>query len=99
MKVLESEAKNLLSGQGISVPKGRVVTSVQEAVETAEMIGFPVAIKAQIPMGRRLKAGGVWFARTRAETTEAVNRMLGLSIHGFSVWHILVEEKLDIATE
>lgn len=37
--------KRMLDDAGVPVPKGRVVESVEEALEAAEEIGFPVVIK------------------------------------------------------
>ncbi|MDX1385774.1 MAG: acetate--CoA ligase family protein [Thermoanaerobaculia bacterium] len=41
----EAEAKALLRAQGIPVPAGRVVTDLDSAVEAADAIGYPVAVK------------------------------------------------------
>jgi acyl-CoA synthetase (NDP forming) len=41
----EHEAKRLLAGAGIPVPAGRVVDSVEAAVEAAAELGYPVALK------------------------------------------------------
>lgn len=99
MKVIESEGKGLLKGEGIPVPDGAVVTSAEEGAEVAATLGRPVAVKVQIPAGRRMKSGGVRFANTPQETSEAVGALLGAIIHDFRVEHVLVEEKLDIAAE
>jgi succinyl-CoA synthetase beta subunit/citryl-CoA synthetase large subunit len=99
MKVIESEGKGLLKGEGIPVPDGAVVTSAEEGAEVAATLGRPVAVKVQIPMGRRMKSGGVRFASTAQETSAAVGALLDSAINGFRVEYVLVEEKLDIATE
>lgn len=41
----EVEAKHLLAAKGIAVPEGMVATSVEEAVATAERLGYPVVMK------------------------------------------------------
>jgi succinyl-CoA synthetase beta subunit len=99
MKVIESEGKALLKGEGLPVPNGSVVTSPEEAAAVAAALGCPTAIKVQIPSGRRMKSGGVRFAKTPQETSEAVGALLNTTINGFRVEHVLVEEKLDIASE
>lgn len=99
MKVLEFEAKMLLMGQGLPIPKGEVITSPEDAARVAQTVGWPVAVKAQIPIGGRMKAGGVHFAATPAEATAAAERLLGRQIRGFPVDRVLVEEQVDVATE
>ncbi|KAF0974840.1 hypothetical protein FDP41_006314 [Naegleria fowleri] len=41
----EFESQHLLSIYGIDVPQTKVVTTVEEAVEAAKLIGFPVVLK------------------------------------------------------
>lgn len=43
--LLEPEAKELCSQYGIPIPRSKVVTSVEEAIEAADEIGFPVVVK------------------------------------------------------
>ena len=57
-RLLEFEAKALLRAAGIATPKGRMAASVEDAAAIASEIGFPVVLKAQIPVGKRGKAGG-----------------------------------------
>ena len=99
MKVIEAEAKALLKGEGISVPDGAVVSSAEEGAGVAAALGRPVAVKVQIPTGRRMKSGGVRFATTPQEASEAVGALLGSVIHDFHIDRVLVEEKLEIAAE
>ena len=99
MKVLEFEAKALLSGEGIAVPEGEVITSADAAATAARAIDGPVALKVQIPMGRRMKAGGIRFAGTPEEAAASARELFGSMIHGFPVDRVLVEEKLEVAAE
>lgn len=99
MKVLEYEAKAILSQTGLPIPGGRVAASADEAESIARELGGPVVLKAQIPMGRRMKAGGVLFADTPAEAAAQVRDLLGKTINGFPVDSVLVETKLAIAAE
>lgn len=91
MRLYEWEAKVLLKEQGIPVPEGARVSNPDEAAEAAERLGLPVAIKAQVPRGGRMKAGGVRFARSAAEVQEAAAAMLGRELLGFRVDEVLVE--------
>jgi succinyl-CoA synthetase beta subunit len=99
MKVLECEAKLLLAASGLTVPEGKTVTTAQEAVEAARQLGHPVVIKAQIPSGGRMKAGGIRFADTPEEAAEASAALFAQPLLGHPVHTILVEERLDIVRE
>ena len=99
MKVLEFEAKALLKSRGLPVLHGHLVTSAEQAAAAAEALAGPVVIKAQVPIGGRMKAGGVCFARTPQEAASAAAALLSSQIRGFAVERLLVEEKLDITSE
>jgi succinyl-CoA synthetase beta subunit/citryl-CoA synthetase large subunit len=99
MRVLEFEAKALLKNQGMSVPRGEVVTSAAEAREAAAKIAGPVVLKAQIPSGRRMKAGAVVFAANPDEAASAAGSLLGRSINNFAVDRVLVEERIAFERE
>lgn len=56
----EREAKELLSGFGLSVTRERLATSPDEAAAIAVEIGFPVAMKIESPgIAHKTEAGGV----------------------------------------
>ncbi len=58
MKVHEYQAKELLRGFGVAVPRGRVAASAGEAEEAYRALGAGTAVvKAQIHAGGRGKAG------------------------------------------
>ena len=59
MKLHEYQAKEAFADAGIGVPESRLATTVDEAVAAAEAIGLPAAIKAQVHVGGRGKAGGI----------------------------------------
>jgi len=44
-QVGETEAKKILKAYGFDIPKGEICVSVDQAVEMAEYIGYPVAMK------------------------------------------------------
>jgi succinyl-CoA synthetase beta subunit len=58
-----------------------------------------VVVKAQIPAGKRGKAGGVCFASGPVEASQAASSLLGGCLLGHSVDQLLVEERLDIERE
>ncbi|HEY91673.1 MAG TPA: succinyl-CoA synthetase subunit beta [Dehalococcoidia bacterium] len=98
-KLLEYQGKRLLKDMGIPVPRGDVATTPEEARQIAAGIGKPVAIKAQIGVTGRFKAGGIKFADTPAEAEKAAAGLLGQNIKGARVSRVLIEEQLDIERE
>ena len=78
MDVHEYQAKELLSGFGVPVPKGAIAFSPDQAVYAAtELGGWNWAVKAQIHAGARGKAGGVKICKTYNEVRAATEGMLG----------------------
>ena len=59
MKLLEHQAKEILSRFGIPVPRGTVVETAAQAAAAAEVFGPRVVLKAQVLAGGRGKAGGI----------------------------------------
>jgi len=99
MDLLEYQGKQLFSKHGVTVPEGRPASSVQEAVEAAEGLGYPVVIKAQVLIGGRGKAGGIKLAKDRSEAEEHAKAILGMDIRGFTVHEVYVEKASDIDEE
>ncbi|MCH9054089.1 MAG: acetate--CoA ligase family protein [Proteobacteria bacterium] len=98
MNFEEHAAKPLLEAAGIAVPKGRLVTSAEEASSAAAELGASV-IKAQVPAGKRGKAGGIRMADTPDEAATAADAILAMEIGGHAVERLLVEERIAIARE
>jgi succinyl-CoA synthetase beta subunit len=99
LKLLEYQAKQVFRKFDIPIPKGGVARIPKEAEEAARMVGGPVAIKAQLPVGGRGKAGGILFADTPEEAAEIAGKLLGSRLKDLEVKKVLVEEKLDIGKE
>src|SRR5918911_1586470 len=99
MDLLEYQGKQLFRGHGVPVPEGRPATTVAEAVEAAEELGYPVVVKAQVLIGGRGKAGGIKLAGDRAAAEEAATAILGMDIRGLTVHELYVERASDIAEE
>ena len=99
MDLLEYQGKQLFAKHGVTVPEGRPATSVTEAVEAAEELGYPVVIKAQVLIGGRGKAGGIKLAKDRSEAEEHANAILGMDIRGFTVHEVYVEKASEIDEE
>ncbi len=98
MNFEEFAAKPLLAASGISVPQSQLATTPDEAAQAAEQIGG-VVVKAQVPTGKRGKAGGIQLADTPDEARTHASAILGMNIGGHTVEKVLVEAKSDIAFE
>src|SRR5947208_5975515 len=99
MDLLEYQGKQLFRKHRVPVPEGRPAVSVEEAVEAAEELGYPVVVKAQVLIGGRGKAGGIKLAKDRSEVEEHANAILGMDIRGLTVHELYVEKASDIAEE
>ena len=69
-----------------------------EAVDAAHELGR-IAIKAQVPIGGRGKAGGIAVAHTPEEAEREAARILAMDIRGYPVSSVWCETGLDIAAE
>ena len=98
MNFEECAAKPLLDEEGIAIPRGKVATTLEQAGKIADEIG-PCVVKAQVPSGKRGKAGGIKLAKTPQEAEAAAGEILGMHIGGYKVEKLLVEEQKDIERE
>ncbi|MBM4322186.1 MAG: ATP-grasp domain-containing protein [Deltaproteobacteria bacterium] len=98
-RVLEHIGKQILHGNGIAVPSFFVAAGKTEADQAGDNLGYPVVIKALVPVGKRGKAGAVRFAENRGELEKISEEMLSMSVRNFPVEKLLVEKKIDIAQE
>ena len=72
MDIHEYQAKELLAGFGVPVPRGGVAYSAEQAVYRAvEIGGDRWVVKAQIHAGGRGKAGGVRLCASDADVRQA----------------------------
>ncbi|MFQ6068721.1 MAG: ADP-forming succinate--CoA ligase subunit beta [Candidatus Bathyarchaeia archaeon] len=99
MKLFEHETKTILTKYGIPIPSGAVATSPTEAKEVASQLRSPYAVKAQVLVAGRGKAGGIQFASTLEEVAEVSAKILSMKIEGFEVNSVLIEEKIEIKKE
>ena len=67
MKLHEYQAKHVFADAGIPTPGSALATTADEVVEVAEDLGYPVAVKAQVHVGGRGKAGVRLLTETIAE--------------------------------
>jgi succinyl-CoA synthetase beta subunit len=98
LKLLEYQAKEVLSSLGIAIPPGRVARTPDEAAAACAELG-PVAVKAQVPVGGRGKAGGIKLAKSPDEARAAAAQIIGMDIKGFKVPLVYCESALEIERE
>ncbi|HMB76877.1 MAG TPA: ATP-grasp domain-containing protein [Kiloniellaceae bacterium] len=98
MNFEEYAAKPLLAAAGIAVPPGRLARTPDEAAEAAAAIG-PCVVKAQVPTGKRGKAGGIKLAADAAEARTHAAAILGMEIDGHRVEKLLIESQVPIRRE
>jgi succinyl-CoA synthetase beta subunit len=89
MLLIEADGKILFSEFGISVPVG--VTVGAGALPAVPGVG-PWMVKAQVPVGGRGKAGGIFSCTTHADVFAALQKMLGMRLKGHAVDFCLVEQ-------
>jgi succinyl-CoA synthetase beta subunit len=107
MKIHEYQAKDVLRGFGLPVPKGYPAFSVDQAVKAAHALGGPVwVVKAQIHAGGRGKAGGVKVVKSIEDVRKEAQRILGATLvthqtgpHGKQVHRLYIEDGSAIARE
>ena len=99
MDLLEYQGKQLFARAGIPVPGGQPARTVDEAVAAAKEVGFPCAIKAQVKIGGRGKAGGIKIAQDEEEAREHSKAILGMDIKGFTVHEVWIEGASEIEAE
>ena len=99
MKLHEYQAKQVFADAGIPTPGSALATTADEVVEVAEDLGYPVAVKAQVHVGGRGKAGGIKLVEDADEAREAAESILGMDLKGYTVNKVLVEEAVDFTNE
>jgi succinyl-CoA synthetase beta subunit len=106
MKIHEYQGKQILSQNGVAVPRGEVAETAAKVREIAEKLGGPVVLKAQIHAGGRGKGGGIKVASSPQEAEALAQKMIGMTLvthqtgpQGKRVKRLLVEEALGVARE
>ena len=94
MRLLEYEAKNLLSTYKIPIPHGKIF-----AINELQNITTPAVLKSQVPIGGRGKLGGVQIVRRQSDVESIARKIFNLKIKGFLPLKLLAEEVLNISHE
>lgn len=99
MKLFEYEAKRILTKYGIPTPIGGLATNVSQAREIAARLKPPFAIKAQVLIAGRGKAGGILFVDSVPEVEKTTEKLLNMQIRGIPARSVWIEEKIQIKKE
>ncbi len=107
MNIHEYQAKEIFRKYGVPTPRGKVATTVDEAVENAKELGGNIwVVKAQIHAGGRGLGGGVKLAKSLDEVRELAGEILGMTLvthqtgpEGKLVQKVYIEEGADIESE
>lgn len=99
MKLFEYEAKNILARYGIPIPNGELAKSPNQARMIAEKIKPPLAVKAQVLVAGRGKAGGILFGDSPVEVENIADKLLNMQIKGIPVRNLWIEEKIQVKRE
>ena len=110
MKIHEYQAKAILRKYGVTVPRGSMAGSREEAEAVAKDLlnsgATGIVVKAQIHAGGRGKGGGVKIAKSVNEAGDLAAKMLGMKLvthqtgpEGRIVRRLLIEETLPIEKE
>ena len=110
MKIHEYQAKAILSKYGVSIPRGEMASTPDEAETIAKRLldagAGGVVVKAQIHAGGRGKGGGVKVAKSLDQAMQYVKQILGMQLvthqtgpEGQKVRRLLIEETLPIERE
>ncbi|WGH94434.1 ADP-forming succinate--CoA ligase subunit beta [Auritidibacter ignavus] len=99
MDLYEYQARDLFEAHGVPVLAGIVAETPEDARAAAEKLGGVTAVKAQVKVGGRGKAGGVKVAKTPDEAYEYAQQILGMDIKGHTVHRVMIAAGADIAEE
>jgi succinyl-CoA synthetase beta subunit len=99
MRLFEYEAKIILAKYGVPTPQGGLATNASQALEVASRLKPPFAVKAQVLVAGRGKAGGILFADSIDEVKGAAERLLNAQIKGIPVRSLWIEEKIRVKKE
>ena len=107
MDIHEYQAKKILSGFGVTIPRGGIVYSPENAENKArELGGSKWVVKAQIHSGARGKAGGIIVCKSALEVAQAADKLLGKKLvtnqtgpEGKITNRVYIEEATEIKKE
>ena len=107
MDIHEYQAKKILSNFGVTIPRGGIAYSPENAENKAREIGGTKwVVKAQVHSGARGKAGGIIVCDTPLAVAQATDKLLGKKLvtnqtgpEGKIINRIYIEEATEIKKE
>ena len=107
MNIHEYQAKAILKNYNVPIPKGEILFSAENILETAQKVSKDTwVVKAQIHAGGRGKGGGVKIAKSLDEVENFFHEIMGMQLvthqtgpKGKKVSRVYIEEGSDIADE
>ncbi|MCG2894862.1 MAG: ADP-forming succinate--CoA ligase subunit beta [Vulcanisaeta sp.] len=98
MRLLEYKGKELLSKYGVKIPRGAVISRVED-VSVLSTFKFPLYAKAQVPFAGRAKMGLVRRVDTLKDAENAARDYLGRVVQDYPIRKVLFEEGVSVAKE
>ena len=107
MDIHEYQAKKILSDFGVTIPRGGIAYSPENAENKAREIGGAKwVVKAQVHSGARGKAGGIILCNDALEVAQATDKLLGKKLvtnqtgpAGKIINRVYIEEATEIDNE
>ena len=107
MDIHEYQAKKILSDFGVSIPRGGIAYSPENAeFKAREIGGSQWGVKAQVHSGARGKAGGIILCKNELEVAQAADKLLGkklvtnqTGLTGKIINRVYIEEATEIEKE
>jgi len=97
--LLEYESKEIFSKFDIPLVKNILILKGEDIEEKVRGFSFPAIVKAQIAIGSRKKAGLIKIAKSTYEAISLCDEYFNITIAGFHVEAILIEELVTIEHE
>lgn len=99
--MFEFEAKNILRRYGVNVPRGVVIDRERTPDDVKKDLNFPppYAVKSQVLVAGRGKAGGIKIVKSLEEALEAARELFGRPIKGIYPKYVLIEEAVEHVKE
>jgi succinyl-CoA synthetase beta subunit len=99
MRLLEYQGKELFDQYGIRIPRSHLAHKIEEAMEGAKKLGYPLVLKSQLTVGGRGKAGAIAKCKSDADLVSKFNELLYKEVKGELPRGILLEEMASIKKE
>ena len=93
MRLLEYKGKELLNKYGVRIPRGVVISRVED-VGVLSAFKFPLYAKVQVPFAGRAKMGLVGRVDTLKDAESATRDYLGRVVQGYPIKKVLLGRAL-----